>query len=114
MIFSSIVKHGQPIFPMWIKFSISFLNTKFSSNNLNVPLELQKVEYLGHIVGKDGVRVDPKKIEAMQDWPRHKTLNFLRVFFGLMGYYPKFVKNYEKIATPLIALLKRNAFNWTP
>jgi hypothetical protein len=27
-----------------------------------------EVEYLGHLVGKDGVRVDPKNIEAMQDW----------------------------------------------
>jgi hypothetical protein len=32
-----------------------------------------EVEYLGHMVGKDGVRVDPKKIEAMQDWPHPKT-----------------------------------------
>jgi hypothetical protein len=72
------------------------------------------VEYLGHIVGKDGVRVDPKKIEAMQDWPRPKHLNRLRGFLGLTGYYNKFVKNYGKNATPLVVLLKKNAFNWTP
>jgi hypothetical protein len=41
------------------------------------------VEYLGHIVGKDGVRVDPKKIEAMQDWPRPKNLKSLCGFLGL-------------------------------
>jgi hypothetical protein len=41
-----------------------------------------KVEYLGHIVGKDGVRVDPKKIEAMQDWSRTKNLKSLRRFLG--------------------------------
>jgi hypothetical protein len=72
------------------------------------------VEYLGHIVGKDGVRVDPKKIEAMQDWTRPKTLNILHGFMDLIGYYRKFVKNYEKIAAPLTALLKKNAFTWTP
>jgi hypothetical protein len=65
-------------------------------------------------VGKDGVRVDPRKIEAMQDWPHLKTLKILRGFVGLTGYYRKFVKNYGKIAAPLTALLKKNSFTWTP
>jgi hypothetical protein len=72
-----------------------------------------EVECLGHLVGKDGVRVDPKNIESMQDWPPPKTLNSLHVFLGLIGYYHKFVKNYGKIAAPLTALLKRNSFTWT-
>jgi hypothetical protein len=72
-----------------------------------------EVEYLSHLVGKDGVRVDPKKIEAMQDWPHPKTLKSLRGFLVLTGYYCKFVKNYGKIAAPLTALLKNNSFTWT-
>jgi hypothetical protein len=79
-----------------------------------VLLAPQKVEYLGHLVGKDGVRVDPKNIEAMQDWPHPKTLNRFHGFLGLTGYYRKFVHNYEKIAAPLTALLKNNSFTWTP
>jgi hypothetical protein len=66
------------------------------------------------LVGKDGVRVDPKNIEAMQDWLHPKNLNRLCVFLGLTGYYCKFVKNYGKIATVLTTLLKRNSFTWTP
>jgi hypothetical protein len=58
--------------------------------------------------------VDPKKIEAMKDWPHPKTLKRLHGFLGLTRYYCKFVQNYGKIATPLTALLKKNAFNWTP
>jgi hypothetical protein len=69
---------------------------------------------LGHLVGKVGARVDPKKIEAMQDWPHPKTLKILCGFLGLTCYYHKFVKNYGKIMTPLTALLKKNSFTWTP
>jgi hypothetical protein len=53
--------------------------------------------------------VDPKKIEAMKDWPHPKTLKILHGFLGLTGYYRKFVK----IAAPLTALLKKNSFTWT-
>jgi hypothetical protein len=73
-----------------------------------------EVEYLGHLVGKDGVRVDPKKIEAMKYWPHPNNLKSLCGFLGLTWYYRKFVKNYGKIAAPLTALLKNNYFTWTP
>jgi hypothetical protein len=69
---------------------------------------------LGHLVGKDDVKVDPKNIEAMKDQPHPKTLKILRGFLGLTSYYRMFVKNYGKIATPLTALLKKNSFTWTP
>jgi hypothetical protein len=69
---------------------------------------------LGHLASKDNVKVDPKKIEAVQDWPHPKTLKILRGFMGLTGYYHNFVKNYGNIVTPLTALLKKNYFTWTP
>jgi hypothetical protein len=61
------------------------------------------LEYLGHIFGKYGVWVDPKKIEAMQDWPHPKNLKILCGFLGLMGYYHKFVQIMEKLQ--LLSLL---------
>jgi hypothetical protein len=72
-----------------------------------------KVEFMGHSVGKDGVRVDTKKIEAMQGFSCLKTLKSIRRFLGLTGYYRKFVKNYGKIVAPLTTLLKNNAFSWS-
>jgi hypothetical protein len=114
MIFSSIVKLGKPISPMWIKFSIYCLSTNFFLKQSKCAFGTSEVEYLGHIVGKDGVWVDPKKIEAMKDWPHPKTLKILCGFLGLTRYYHKFVQNYGKIAAPLTALLKKNAFSWTP
>jgi hypothetical protein len=52
-----------------------------------------EVEYLGHLVGKASIRVDPKNIKSMQDWPHPKTLTILQVFMGLTSYYCKFFKN---------------------
>jgi len=68
---------------------------------------------LDHNVGKDGVRLDPKNIEAMKDWNFPKTLKILHGFLGLMRYYRKCVHNYGNIATPLPTLLEKNAFNIT-
>jgi hypothetical protein len=45
-----------------------------------------EIEYLGHIVGKDGVRVDMKKIEAMQNWSHPKNIKIMCGFLGLTGY----------------------------
>jgi hypothetical protein len=113
MISSSIAKPGYTIFLMWIEFSIYSLSTNFFLKQSKCAFSASKVEYLGHPVGKDGVRVDPKKIEAMQYWTHPKTLKSLHGFLGLTGYYRKFVKNYGKIAAPLTALLKKNSFTWT-
>lgn len=74
---------------------------------------MEEVEYLGHIMGHEGVRVDPKKIQAMQDWPQQKNLKSLSGFLGLTSYYRKFVCNNDRIAKPLTNLLKKNSFLWT-
>ena len=75
---------------------------------------VQEVEYLGHIVSHEGVKADPNIIKAIEEWRIPTTLRHLQGFLGLTRYYRKFVNNYGRITTPLMTLLKKDAFSWTP
>lgn len=68
---------------------------------------VEEIKYLGHLISKKGVRADPSKIEYMINWPLPSTLKSIKGFPGLSGYYRKFIRGYEMIAAPLMALLKK-------
>ena len=73
-----------------------------------------EVPYLGHIVSKDGVRPDPDKIRAVQEFPVPRNVHEVRSFLGLANYYRKFVKDFCQLAAPLHQLTsKKVQFKWT-
>ena len=75
---------------------------------------LEKVSFLGHVVTKDGVSVDPSKIEAITNWERPTSVTEIRSFLGLAGYYRRFVEGFSRLATPLTRLTQKNVkFEWS-
>eukprot|EP00253_Pinus_taeda_P019414 PITA_19414 len=74
-----------------------------------------EIQYLGHIITKDGIAVDPEKINVIMDWPVPKDVADVRSFMGLAGYYRRFVEGFSKVAFPITSLQKKGKlFHWTP
>ncbi|KAL6738274.1 hypothetical protein Aduo_011837 [Ancylostoma duodenale] len=69
----------------------------------------EKIAFLGHQVDRNGIHVDPDKIEKVLAYPRPTTIAQLRTFLGLCGYYRKFVLNFSKIAQPMYDLTSQKA-----
>jgi Reverse transcriptase (RNA-dependent DNA polymerase). len=68
-----------------------------------------EVAYLGHIVTPDGIKPNPDKIRAIQNFPIPSNSKQLKGFLGLLGYYRKFIKDFAKVTKPLTKCLKKDA-----
>ncbi|GKD66964.1 putative reverse transcriptase domain-containing protein [Tanacetum coccineum] len=69
---------------------------------------LQEVQFLGHVVNRDGIHMDPSKVESIKDWKTPESSTEIRSFLGLAGYYRRFIENFSKIAKPLTLLTQKN------
>ena len=70
------------------------------------------VPFLGHVVGRDGLQCDPRKIEDVKSWPVPDCLKSVRQF---LGYYRRFIPNFANLAEPLVALTGKDVpFVWRP
>ena len=64
--------------------------------------------FLGHVVSKEGIRVNTAKIEAVRGWTRPTSPTEVRSFVGLAGYYRRFVQSFSTIAASLTRLTRKD------
>jgi hypothetical protein len=75
---------------------------------------IDEVLFLGHIINKEGLVVDPKKVTDILNWKAPTDARGIKSFIGMAGYYRRFIEGFSKIAKPMTALLGNKVeFKWT-
>jgi hypothetical protein len=81
----------------------------------------REIGYLGFVINKDGMKMDPLKVEAIAKWPIPTKLKELQSFLGFANFYRRFIKDYASITRPFHDLTKKDPethetvkFKWTP
>jgi hypothetical protein len=76
---------------------------------------VSEVDYLGFVVGVEGIKMNQKKIEEILAWKRPMSVKNVQSFLGFANFYRRFILNYSMICRPLTELTKKDVhFFWTP
>ena len=71
--------------------------------------------YLGFVISRDGLNMDPSKVQEIIDWPSPQSIFEVRRFHGLASFYRKFMMNFNGICAPIVETTKKDKqpFHWT-
>ena len=96
------------IFERLRSYGLQLKSTKCHLFQMSVP-------FLGHVVGREGLQCDPKKIEDVKSWPVPDCLMSVWQFLGFVGYYRWFISNFADMAERLVSLTGKDVpFVWRP
>jgi hypothetical protein len=75
---------------------------------------MKQVAFLGHVILKGGISVDPSKAQDVLSWIASTSVNVIQSFLGLAGYYRRFIEGFSKISKPMTELIEKDKkFEWT-
>jgi hypothetical protein len=84
-------------------------DNKFFAKPAKCHFNKNELKYLGHIVGAEGIKVDPAKVAAVSDWPVPTSPGDVRSFLGLATYFRRFIQGFSTLARPLHQLTSKAA-----
>ncbi|KAJ9509347.1 hypothetical protein QJQ45_001810 [Haematococcus lacustris] len=88
---------------------------KFYAKLAKCEFNKTQLAFLGHIVGSNGIAVDPAKVQVVKEWPTPRNLKDLQAFLGLANYFRRFIPNFSSLAAPLTNLTSKQvaaAYDW--
>ena len=68
-----------------------------------------ETKFLGFVIGTEGIRPDPRKLEVIRNWVQPTTVKGVQSYLGFCNFYRRFVQRYRRLARPLTALTKKDA-----
>jgi len=69
---------------------------------------VRKIEFLGVIIGPNGIEMEKKKVDGVLSWLEPKNAKDVRKFLGLANYYRRFIKDFAQIARPMNMLMRKD------
>ncbi len=105
---SSLEEHAEHLRKVFQRLRENKLYAKLKKCKFGVT----EVDFLGHRITQEGLKMDDHKVKEILDWEPPKSVPALRSFLGLAFYYHKFIKNFAKIAAPSTNLLKKYAVTY--
>jgi hypothetical protein len=75
---------------------------------------MKQAAFLGHVISKGGISVDPSKVQNVLSWNAPTSVGDIQSFLGLARYYQRFIEGFSKISKPMTELLENDKkFEWT-
>ncbi|KAJ2914471.1 hypothetical protein MD484_g5943, partial [Candolleomyces efflorescens] len=89
-------------------------DARLFANPSKCEFDKSQVEYLGYLISSEGIKMSPKKLATITDWPTPKSAHDVQVFLGFCNFYRRFIDHYADICVPLNHLTRKDTpFRWT-
>ncbi|GBE80968.1 Transposon Tf2-12 polyprotein [Sparassis crispa] len=83
-------------------------NAGLYANTKKCEFDKSEVEFLGYLLGADGIKMHLRKLETIADWPCLCSVKDVQSFLGFTNFYRRFIDGYAHIVLPLNSLTREN------